>query len=111
IVKGRKGVGIALTAVGSFLILAGWNTPKGSLVWEHCPEAPPPCQGDHCPPPAPKCDAEGTASAKAKADKRPMIVHFTATWCVACQELATHTFSDPRVQAKAAEAKFVAVKV
>jgi thiol:disulfide interchange protein DsbD len=89
-VKARKGVGIALCVGGAYLGLAGWMTPKSSLEWEH---------------------SEEVAAAKAKAEGRPMLIDFTATWCGACQELAKETFSDPRVQARAAEAKFVAVKV
>lgn len=90
VVKARKGVGIALCTVGGFLFLAGWTTPKGSLAWEH---------------------SEELAAAKARSEKRPMLIDFTATWCGACQELAKDTFADPRVQARAVEANFVAVKV
>lgn len=89
-VKARKGVGIALCTAGGFLFLAGWTTPKGSLAWEH---------------------SEETAAARARAEKRPMLIDFTATWCGACQELAKDTFADPRVQARAVEANFIAVKV
>jgi thiol:disulfide interchange protein DsbD len=89
-VKARKGIGIALSVVGAFLFIAGWMTPKGSLTWEH---------------------SEEIAAAKARNEKRPLLVDFTATWCGACQELSLHTFSDPRVMEKAAAAKFVAVKV
>jgi thiol:disulfide interchange protein DsbD len=89
-VKARKGIGIVLAVGGAFFALVGWTTPKGSLAWEHSEEA---------------------AFAKAHAEKRPMLVDFTATWCAACQELAKHTFADPRVQARALSANFIAVKV
>jgi thioredoxin:protein disulfide reductase len=89
-VKARKGVGIVLAVAGGFLFVAGWQTPKGSLTWEH---------------------SEELASTKAKSEKRPLLVDFTATWCGACQELAKETFSDPRVMEKALAANFVAVKV
>jgi thiol:disulfide interchange protein DsbD len=75
---------------GAFLFLVGWMTPKGSLTWEH---------------------SEAEASARAKSEKRPLLVDFTATWCGACQELSLHTFSDQRVIDRAVAANFVAVKV
>ena len=53
----------------------------------------------------------GAALASAKAEKRPLIVDFTAEWCGACKEIAKHTFADPRVMEKALAANFVAVKV
>ena len=76
-------------AAGSSSV-AGWQMPKGSLTWEH---------------------SEEVAAAKAKSEKRPMLIDFTATWCGACQELAKETFADPRVMEKAVAANFVAVKV
>ena len=87
-IKLRKGVGIALAVAGAFLCIMSIQMPKGSLTWLH---------------------SEVEASAKAKAEKRPLMVDFTASWCVACGELAKHTFSDPRVMAKTAN--YVAVKV
>jgi thiol:disulfide interchange protein DsbD len=89
-VKARKGLGIVLCVGGAFLFIVGMLTPKGSLDWEHSEEA---------------------AAALAKDQKRPLLIDFTASWCTACQELAVHTFSDPRVQQRAVAAKFVAVKV
>jgi thiol:disulfide interchange protein DsbD len=90
LVKARKGLGIALTVGGSFLFIVGWQTPKGSLSWEH---------------------SESVAAAKAKAEGRPLLIDFTASWCGACQELALHTFSDQRVIDRAVAANFVAVTV
>ncbi|MFO0762597.1 MAG: cytochrome c biogenesis protein CcdA [Byssovorax sp.] len=101
--KIRKGAGIAISVVGAFLLWTSFDlpqeiavasaaelTPEQILAWEHSEEA---------------------AVAKAKAEKRPLMVDFTADWCGACKELSKHTFSDPRVMAQATKAKFVAVKV
>jgi thiol:disulfide interchange protein DsbD len=89
-VKVRKALGIACTVVGGFLFLAALDLPKtdSKLTWDH---------------------SEAEASAKAKAEKRPMIVDFTADWCGACKKMSKETFSDPRVMEKASN--FVAVKV
>jgi thiol:disulfide interchange protein DsbD len=104
-VRIRKGLGIALTTAGGFLLWASLDMPRVSeaavahngseggvakklLAWEH---------------------SEETATAKAKTEKRPLMVDFTAEWCAACKELTRETFSNPRVMEKTAH--FVAVKV
>jgi thioredoxin:protein disulfide reductase len=101
-VKIRKALGIVLTVVGGFLLWASFDLPKEAvmttadssvtaeklLAWEH---------------------REEDALAKAKAEKRPMIVDFTADWCGACKQLTKETFNDPRVKTKASN--FVAVKI
>lgn len=86
--KARKGVGILASVVGGFLFLVWLVMPKAQLAWLH---------------------DEGEALARSKQEKRPMLVDFTATWCVACQEMAKDTFADPRVMTKAGN--FVAVKI
>lgn len=104
-VKVRKGLGIAATVVGGFLLWSSFDLPSGSeaiaatqdgasqdgkklLTWEH---------------------SEEKAVAMAKAESRPLMVDFTADWCGACKKMAKETFSDPRVMEKAGH--FVAVKV
>jgi thiol:disulfide interchange protein DsbD len=88
VTKGRKGLGIAASTIGGFLMIMWLVTPKAQLAWLH---------------------SEGEALSKAKEEKRPLLVDFTATWCGACQEMAKDTFADPRVMQKAGN--FVAVKI
>jgi thiol:disulfide interchange protein DsbD len=90
VVKARKALGLLLCSVGGFFLYVGWDMPKASLTWEH---------------------SEEVAAAKARTEKRPLLVDFTAEWCPSCKELSKETFSDPRVMAKAVAANFVAVKV
>lgn len=88
LVKARKGIGIAATVVGGFLLVSWVQMPKAQLSWEH---------------------SEQEARAKALAEHRPLLVDFTATWCGACNELSRETFANPEVMREAA--RFVAVKV
>ena len=53
--------------------------------------------------------SEVDAVARARAERRPLIVDFTADWCTACKKLSKETLSDPRVMQKASN--FVAVKI
>lgn len=49
------------------------------------------------------------ALARARAEHRPAMIDFTATWCAGCQELEKRTFVHPTV--RQAAARFVAIKV
>jgi thiol:disulfide interchange protein DsbD len=102
-IKFRKALGIVVSTVAAFLLWTSFDLPKETqeaiiadikpeqiLAWEH---------------------SEQEASNRAKAEKRPLMVDFTADWCGACKELSKHTFSDPRVMAQATKAKFIAVKI
>lgn len=98
----RKGLGIAATVAGGFLLWAAIDMPRevpvamaapGSpekklLTWLH---------------------EEKVAVDQARSEKRPLLVDFTAEWCAACKEMARETFADPRVREKAGH--FVAVKI
>ncbi len=88
-IKIRKGVGTLLTTVGAFLLVMGISKPAQSLSWEAL--------------------TWQEAQAKAKQEKRPLLVDFTATWCGACKQLDRETFSKPDVALEAG--RFVAVKV
>ena len=89
-IKIRKALGISMAVAGGALFWTSCDMPRGSLEWLH---------------------SEPEATTLAAAEKRPMIVDFTAEWCGACKKIAKETFADPRVQKKAVTAKFVAVKV
>jgi len=41
--------------------------------------------------------SEGQGLERARAESKPMLIDFSADWCVACKELERFTFSDPRV--------------
>ena len=77
-----------LAIVGGFLLVSWILTPKAQLQW---------------------LDSEELAVQQASTAHRPMIVDFGAAWCGACNELATHTFSDETVRDEAG--RFVAVRV
>jgi thioredoxin:protein disulfide reductase len=53
--------------------------------------------------------SEHEAVARARAERRPVIVDFWAEWCTACKELDKLAWSDPRVREEMS--RFVPVKV
>jgi thiol:disulfide interchange protein DsbD len=92
-----KGLGVLLSTGGAFLLLMATMKPERTLAWE-----------------LPVADSDlGTLTAQARkralAEARPLLVDFTAAWCVACKEMEKHTFTDERVQREAG--RFVAVRV
>ncbi|MEO8183422.1 MAG: cytochrome c biogenesis protein CcdA [Deltaproteobacteria bacterium] len=96
-VRLSKAAGVLLTAGGAFLLLMGAIKPERTLAWE-----------------APLADGPlGPLTAQARqralAESRPLLVDFTASWCVACKEMERETFNDERVQREAG--RFLAVRV
>lgn len=88
-VKVGKGLGIAMTSVGTLLVILSLSKPTAALSWER--------------------EGLDKALARASSEKRPMLIDFTADWCLACKELDAKTFSEARVGQELG--RFVAVKV
>jgi thiol:disulfide interchange protein DsbD len=86
--KPMKLTSAPLAIAGGFILVAWALTPKAQLQW---------------------LESETLGVQQAQANHRPMIVDFGATWCGACNELATHTFADSEVREEAG--RFVAVRV
>lgn len=87
--RGLKWPGVVAASVGSLFFIAGATKPTGTLAWQ-------------------ALTLEEGAE-KARAERRPLLLDFTASWCFACKELDRFTFSDPRVAQEMG--RFVAVKV
>ena len=88
-VRVGKSLGIVLAGLGAHQLIVGALTPTGSLTWKPVDFS--------------------AARAEAASARRPLLVDFTAAWCVACKELDKRTFSDPSVAREAG--RFLAVKV
>jgi len=84
-----KGIGVLLVSAAGFLSIAAATKPSATLSWEPTDFV--------------------AARQKARDEARPLLVDFTASWCVSCKELDKLTFSDPSVEREAG--RFVAVKV
>jgi len=74
--KFRKGVGVVLIVVGAFSAWTWKLTPDRHLPWVF--------------------EDEPAAYAKARAESKGVMVDFSATWCVPCEELEV-TFGDDDV--------------
>lgn len=96
-VRISKAAGVILAAGGAFLLLMGAIKPERTLAWEA------PTAGD------PQAPLTAPARQRALAESRPLLVDFTASWCVACKEMERETFNDERVQREAG--RFLAVRV
>ncbi len=84
-----KGAGVLVTTLASFAFIAGMSAPERTLSWQTMPLA--------------------EARSRATQSGRPLLVDFTASWCVACKEMEKVTFAAPEVASVAG--RFVAVKV
>lgn len=96
-VRALKALGILLISGAGFGAVTNVIMPERSLVWEK------PAAGQDL------MALLAAARDKARQERRPLLVDFTAAWCAACKEIDAHTFPDPRVQVAAA--RFVAVKM
>ena len=84
-----KVASIAPAVFGVCVVVTWIGLPKGAPLawWTHEPQA----------------------RERALAEGKPVLVDFGASWCVACKELETRTFLDPRVRAEGE--RFVAIRV
>jgi thioredoxin:protein disulfide reductase len=88
-IKLMKGSGVLLATLATFALVTGASKPSRTLSWESL--------------------SVDEARQKALAEKRPLLIDFTAAWCGACKELDKHTFSEDGVAQEAG--RFVAIKV
>lgn len=108
--KIRKGVGIAAAVVGGFMVVASIEKPKevNAAELQAQIEKEAEVKGEKVYPPLEFGKDLEAALATAKAEGRPVIIDFGASWCGACKELEKHTFADADVKVKAA--RFVGVR-
>ena len=72
----RKGLGVAMICIGGFGVIAFMLTPK-PLEWVR---------------------GEPAALAKAGVEKRPLLLDFSADWCIPCHEMDVQVFGNDDVQ-------------
>jgi thiol:disulfide interchange protein DsbD len=86
--KPFKLISAPLAIAGAFMLISWELLPKGELRW---------------------VDSEAQGRELAVNEHKPVIVDFGASWCGACNELTTQTFSNESVRDEAS--RFVAIRV
>jgi thioredoxin:protein disulfide reductase len=82
-----KAVGLVLLTLGSSFVFLSKNVPD-TILWE---------------------TSHDRGLSLARELGRPVMIDFTADWCVACKELDRETYVDPRVRAEAG--RFVSLRI
>ena len=102
--KPAKLASIVPAIAGLFMLVTWWQLPRSTLI----------AVAGSAPEGAGAVELqwesnEDTATARATAEHKPLLVDFGASWCGACKELDERTFPDPRVKAEGA--RYVALHV
>jgi thioredoxin:protein disulfide reductase len=104
--KIRKALGIVLACAGGFAVVANLQAVPEAVAGPDAAASGGVGEHERL---LTFLDSEQAATELAKAEKRPLLVDFTADWCIACGKLARITFADPRVRKKAGA--FVGLKM
>lgn len=114
--KARKAIGIALATWGGFALISWMQLAPStyvralsSVVRSELDEGLGKGGGPRDLKPVLWSTNKADAESRAKTEKRPMVIDFTADWCTACKKMEKTTFVDPRFW-KAAE-PYVALRL
>lgn len=102
--KPTKLASIVPAIIGLFMLVTWWQLPKSTVI-SIAGAAPAGAEAAEL-----QWESnESTATTRAAAEHKPLLVDFGAAWCGACKELDERTFPDPRVRAEGA--RYVALHV